>query len=60
MGSGKTPKQTLALEKIEEAIKAIELCAGELTADGYRELRARLGHLMDTLYIVGEALSKFT
>jgi hypothetical protein len=42
MGSGKTLKQTLALKKIEEAIKAIELCTGELTADGYRELRARL------------------
>jgi uncharacterized protein with HEPN domain len=60
MGSGRTPKQTLALKKIEEAIIAIELCTGELTADGYRELRARSGHLMDTLYIVGEALSKFT
>ncbi len=49
-----------ALEKIEEAIKALELCHGELTADKYKQLRARLGHLMDTLYGVGEALSKST
>jgi len=49
-----------ALEKIEEAIKAVELCEGELTADGYKEMRGRLGHLMDALYQVGGALSKST
>lgn len=49
-----------ALEKIEEALKAVQLCEGELTADGYKELRARLGHLMDALYKVGGALSKAT
>jgi hypothetical protein len=49
-----------ALEKIEEAIRALELCEGKLTADEYKELRRRLGHLMDTLYNVGEALSKST
>ena len=49
-----------ALERIEETIKAVELCEGELTADGYKELRARLGHLMDTLYRIGGALSKST
>ena len=49
-----------ALEKIEETIKAVELCQCELTADGYRQLRARLGHLMDTLYKIGGPLSKST
>jgi len=49
-----------ALEKIEEALKAVQLCEGELTADGYKELRARLGHLMDTLYRVGESLARST
>ena len=49
-----------ALEKIEETTKAVELCEAELTADGYKELRARLGHLMDTLYKIGGALSKST
>ena len=49
-----------ALEKIEEAIKALELCEGELTTAGYKELRGRLGHLMDTLYKVGGTLSKST
>ncbi len=49
-----------ALEKIEEAIKAVELCQRELTADGYKQLRARLGHLMDTLYKIGGPLSKST
>jgi hypothetical protein len=49
-----------ALEKIEEAVNALELCEGKLTADEYKELRRRLGHLMDTLYRVGEALAKST
>ena len=57
---GKLEKHATALGKIEEAIRAVELCEGELTADGYKELRARLGHLMDALYKVGEALSKAT
>jgi hypothetical protein len=50
----------MALEKIEETIKALELCQWELTADGYKHLRARLGHLMDTLYKIGGSLSKST
>ena len=49
-----------ALEKIEEAIKAVESCEGELTADGYKELRRRLGYLMDILFKVGATLSKST
>ena len=53
-------KCVTALEKIEEAIRAVELCEGALTAEGYVKLRARLGHLMDALYKVGAALSKAT
>jgi len=49
-----------ALERIEEAVKALELCEGKLTADEYKEMRRRLGHLMDTLYKVGAVLSKST
>ena len=49
-----------ALQKIEDTVKAVELCEAELTADGYKELRGRLGHLMDTLYRIGGALSKAT
>ena len=49
-----------ALQKIEDTIKAVELCEAELTADGYKELRGRLGHLMDTLYKIGGTLSKST
>ena len=49
-----------ALEKIEEAIKAVESCEGKLTTDGYRQLRAQLGHLMDALYKVGGSLAKST
>ena len=49
-----------ALEKIEEALKAVQLCEGQLTQDGYKEMRARLGHLMDTLYRVGESLARST
>ena len=49
-----------ALEKIEEALKAVQLCEGKLTADGYKALRGSLGHLMDTLYRVGESLAKST
>lgn len=56
----KPEKYGAALRKIEEAIQAVELCEGELTADGYKELRARLGHLMDALYKVGHVLSKAT
>ncbi len=56
----KPERHAAALEKIEQAIKAVEFCEGELTADGYKELRARLGHLMDALYKVGGALSKAT
>jgi hypothetical protein len=50
----------LALRKIEEAIKAVESCGSDLNADGYKRLRARLGHLMDALYRVGGSLSKST
>ena len=60
MNHCKSEKQTSALAKIEEAIQAVESCEGELTADGYKELRARLGHLMDALYKVGGSLSKST
>ncbi|NVL91200.1 MAG: hypothetical protein HWN69_09485 [Desulfobacterales bacterium] len=49
-----------ALEKIEETIKAVESCEGKLTADGYKKLRGRLGHLMDALYRVGGSLTKST
>lgn len=50
----------VALEQIEETIKAVELCGGKLTGDEYRKIRGRLGHLMDTLYRVGGDLSKST
>jgi len=56
----KPARQAAAIEKVKETIEAIELCEGELTADGYKELRIRLGHLMDALYKVGQALSKST
>ncbi|OEU53453.1 MAG: hypothetical protein BA861_04555 [Desulfobacterales bacterium S3730MH5] len=49
-----------ALESIEEAIRAVESCREELTADGYKVLRGRLGHLMDTLFDIGGSLSKST
>lgn len=49
-----------ALKKIENAIEALEACRGKLTSDGYKALRRRLGHLMDTLFKVGETLSKVT
>ena len=49
-----------ALVKIEEALKAVQLCEGQLTAEEYKELRGRLGHLMDTLYRVGGSLAKST
>ncbi|MBW2171196.1 MAG: hypothetical protein JRF69_04315 [Deltaproteobacteria bacterium] len=58
--SRKQVNQTTALEKISEAIQAVESCEGELTPEGYKELRARLGHLMDALYKVGGSLSKST
>ncbi len=60
---GKCEKQDLmheALDKIEKAIEAVERCKGKLTTDGYKALRGRSGHLMDTLYTVGGALSKST
>jgi len=56
----KSARQAAAIQKVKEAIEAIELCEGELSADGYKELRTRLGHLMDALYKVGQALSKST
>ena len=49
-----------ALVKIDEAHKAVQLCEGKLTAEGYKEMRKRLGHLMDTLYRVGGSLAKST
>ncbi len=49
-----------ALEKIEQAIRAVELCEQELTPAGYKELRGRLGDLMDTLYRVGGSVSEST
>lgn len=49
-----------ALEKTEETIKAVESCEGKLTADGYKKLRGRLGHLMDALYKVAGSLTKST
>lgn len=49
-----------ALEKIEKAVEALELCQGKLTPGGYKVLRRRLGHLMDTLFKVGDTLSKST
>ena len=58
-GSSLNPADA-ALEKIEEALKAVQLCEGKLTADGYKELRGRLGHLMDALYRVGGSLAKST
>jgi hypothetical protein len=52
--------QLAALERINEAIGAVEACEGELTPEGYKELRARLGHLMDALYKVAGSLSTAT
>ena len=59
-GSKKLESQITALEIVGEAIQAVEACEGKLTPDGYKELRARLGHLMDALYKVGGSLSKTT
>jgi hypothetical protein len=50
----------IALEKIEEAIRALEQCQGKLAPEEYKALRARSGHLMDTLYHVGDALCRTT
>jgi hypothetical protein len=58
--SRKPENQTNAVERINEAIQAVESCEGKLTPDGYKELRACLGHLMDALYKVGGSLSKAT
>jgi hypothetical protein len=49
-----------ALKQIDRAVEALDMCEGKLTSDEYKELRARLGHLMDTLYRIGDALSKST
>lgn len=59
-GSRKAGNQITALERIDEAIQAVESCEGDLTPDSYKELRVRLGHLMDALYKVGRSLSKAT
>jgi hypothetical protein len=59
-GSVRSEKEAAALERVEAAILALEGCKGELTPEGYVQLRSRLGHLMDTLYRVGEVLSKST
>ncbi|MBW2108963.1 MAG: hypothetical protein JRI36_09900 [Deltaproteobacteria bacterium] len=48
------------LKRIEQAIDALEGCDGKLTPEGYKAVRQRVGHLMDTLYRVGDALSKAT
>jgi hypothetical protein len=53
-------KQTEALEKIDVAIEALRGCKGELSAEGYVQLRKRIGHLMDTLFQVGDVLSRST
>jgi hypothetical protein len=50
----------VALERIEKTIEALEACQGKLTSEGYKALRRRLGHLMDTLFKVGDCLSKST
>jgi len=49
-----------ALKQIDKAVEALDVCEGKLTSDEYKALRARLGHLMDTLYRIGGALSKST
>ena len=56
----KSAKERTALKKVEEAIEALRLCEGKLTINGYKELRRRLGHLMDILFQVGLDLSKST
>ena len=53
-------RQSQALEKIEAAIEALRACNGELSAEGYVQLRRRIGHLMDTLFKIGEVLGKST
>lgn len=50
----------LALDKIQEALEAVQSCEGKLTEAGYKRLRGRLGHLMDTLYKVGAVLAEST
>ncbi len=49
-----------ALAQIDRCVTALESCTGKLTPEGYKRLRGRLGHLMDTLYTVGLELSKST
>jgi len=50
----------VALAQIDLCVTALESCKGKLTPEGYKQLRGRLGHLMDTLYTVGLELSKST
>lgn len=49
-----------ALAQIDRSVSALEACKDDLTPEGYKALRIRLGHLMDTLYRIGEELSKST
>ena len=50
----------VALARIDFCVAALESCKGNLTPEGYKQLRGRLGHLMDTLYTVGLELSQST
>jgi len=50
----------VALAQIDLCVTALESCKGRLTPEGYKQLRGRLGHLMDTLYTVGLELSQST
>ena len=58
-GQNRDPVEA-ALVQIDLCVTALESCRGKLTAEGYKALRVRLGHLMDTLYMVGTELSKST
>jgi hypothetical protein len=49
-----------ALERIDSAVAAVEQCHGKLGPEEYKALRMRSGHLMDTLYRVGDTLCKAT
>ena len=57
---GATDPVDVALAQIDRCVTALESCKGKLTPDGYKRLRGRLGHLMDTLYTVGLELSQST
>jgi len=50
----------IALAQVDLCVTALESCKGKLSAEDYKALRVRLGHLMDTLYSVGRELSKST